>query len=127
MHQAGGQADEGCAGYPDGIGKQDLLRTLNIWVFRLLGAIALAVSLLAGAEQSPLTAPDPLADEVSVGAIEVSVEAPIPLGSLDPESITAPAIVTAEHPLARTHLAVPRQGRLPALRAPPRRPPRLQG
>ena len=102
-------------------------RTLNIWVFRLLGAIALMASLLAGAEQSPLIEPDPLSEEVSVSAMEVSVEAPIPLGSLDPESITAPTAVESEHPLRRTDISLPRQVHLPALRAPPRRPPRLPG
>jgi len=110
---------------PDNIGKQDLHSTLNIWVFRLLGAIALMASLMAGAEQSPLIEPDPLSEEVAVSAIEVSVEAPIPLGSLDPESITAPAAAYAEGPLRRTDAALSRQVRLPALRAPPRRPPRL--
>jgi len=100
---------------------------LDIWVFRLLGAIVLAISLLAGAEPSPLIEPDPLTEEVSVSALEVSVEAPIPLGSLDPESITAPTTIEAEHPLKRTDVALPRQGHLPALRAPPRRPPRLPG
>lgn len=111
----------------DNIGKQDLHRTLNLWVFRLLGAIALTVSLLAGAEPSPLIEPDPLAEEVAVSAMEVSVEAPIPLGSLDPESITAPAAIEADTPLVRVEIALPRQGHLPALRAPPRRPPRLPG
>lgn len=114
-------------GSPDGIGKQDLQSTLNIWVFRLLGTIVLAISLLAGSEPSPLIEPDPLADEVAVGALEVSVEAPIPLGSLDPESITAPLFIEGEHPLQTSHLAVPPQAHLPSLRAPPRRPPRLLG
>lgn len=101
--------------------------TLNIWVFRILGAIVLAISLLAGAEPYPLVEPDPLADEVAVGALEVSVEAPIPLGSLDPESITAPAVVEGDHALPTSHLAAPPRAHLPSLRAPPRRPPRLPG
>lgn len=114
-------------GMPDGIGKQDLQSTLNIWVFRLLGVIVVATLLLAGAEPSPLFEPDPLADEVSVAALEASVEAPVPLGSLDPESITAPIVIEGEHPLQTSHLAVPLQAHLPSLRAPPRRPPRLPG
>jgi len=104
-----------------------LHRTLNIWVFRLLGAVALTFSLLAGAEPCPLIERDLLSDEVSVSAMEVSVKAPIPLGSLDPESITAPIAIKAEHLLRPTAITLPRQGHLPALRAPPRRPPRLPG
>jgi hypothetical protein len=114
-------------GAPDGIGKQDLQSTLNIWVLRLVGVIALAISLLAGSEPSPLVEPDPLAYELTAGAPETSVEAPIPLGSLDPESITAPILISGDHPLQRSHLAVRPQVHLPSLRAPPRRPPRLQG
>jgi hypothetical protein len=114
-------------GAPDEIGKQDLQSTLNIWVLRLVGVIAMAISLLAGAEPSPLVEPDPLAYEVTAGTAEISVEAPIPLGSLDPESITAPILTSGDHTLETSHLAVRPQVHLPSLRAPPRRPPRLPG
>lgn len=109
------------------IGNRILQRTLNLWVFRLLGAMALMVSLLAGAERSPLIEPDPYSEEVAVSATEVSVEAPIPIGSLDPESITAPAAADTGHRPRRSDVALPRHVRLPTLRAPPHRPPRLPG
>jgi len=98
---------------------------LDIWVFRLLGAIALAISLMAGADTSPLLDPDPLTAELAVGAMDTAVEAPIPLGSLDPESITAPATIDPEHPLCGPDIALRPAGCLPTPRAPPRRPPRL--